>query len=120
MISRNAIGQFSGGIISRMWQALVNAVMFTLKFVFWSAVIVALVWATVSAVRYHTGNYAERATAEAIPMSLDERWEANFKRDVELEMQREGFKAQVEKYATQLAEANVRNAYITKLEQKLK
>lgn len=59
------------------------------------------------------------ATATSTP-SLDQRWEENYKHDVELEMQRPGFKAEMEIYARTTAEFNVRNAYVTKLQQKIK
>lgn len=75
---------------------------------------------------YYKYNYSERASATitqkvptTTPPTLDQRWEENYKKDVELEMQRSGFKKEIEEYARQIAESRVRQAYMTKIEQKL-
>ncbi len=54
------------------------------------------------------------------PKNLDQTFDAQFEENVKSEINRPGFKAQMELYARKQAEHNVMQAYMTKLEQKIK
>lgn len=65
-----------------------------------------------------TQTYTKVATTT--PQTLDQRWNANFEKDVELEMQRQGFKDEIAAYARMVAENNVKQAYITEIQKHIK
>jgi hypothetical protein len=117
-MNRDNQGRFSS--FKRKVKNLVSQVLY---FTFVCALLLSAVVGIAAFIQYKAGNYEYRASAHVAtttPQTLDTRWEENYKRDVELEMNRSGFKNEIETYARKQAEMNVKRAYITKLEQHTK
>lgn len=94
------------------------------QFLVASVAIGAVVFFIVMAIKYKTGNYAERASAQTATTTpkagLSSDFDAFYEQQVVEYKQRGDFKAEIDAYADTMARNRVLNAVITKVEQKVK